>query len=31
VFKLVAGLETPEGWREYMDERYGLSKVVKSG
>lgn len=29
VFKLSAALETPEGWREYMDSRYGLSKVTK--
>lgn len=28
-FKLTSGLETPEGWREYMDSRYGLSKVTR--
>ncbi|HPT28724.1 MAG TPA: hypothetical protein PLZ95_20050 [Bryobacteraceae bacterium] len=29
-FKLTAGLETPDGWRDYMDSRYGLSKVAKA-
>lgn len=30
VFKLAAGVQTPDGWREYMDSRYGLSKVAKA-
>jgi len=29
-FKLTAGLQTPDGWRDYMDSRYGLAKVAKA-
>jgi hypothetical protein len=29
-FKITAGLAVPEGWREYMESRYSLSKVSRA-
>lgn len=30
VFRLTQAMRMPDGWREYMDSRYALSKVAKA-